>query len=75
MTSQHRRYNAHDALLTDDVRHRAALFVCDRAHDADDARMLLDALGLLEPAGSTLPLSDPFNGGFSAEPRGAVFDV
>lgn len=30
--------------------HRARLAVCARAHDADDARTLLAALGLLETA-------------------------
>lgn len=32
--------------LTPEQRRDAALKVCDNAHDADDARMLLDMLGL-----------------------------
>ncbi|MEX3101199.1 MULTISPECIES: hypothetical protein [unclassified Streptomyces] len=32
-----------------DVRRRAALYVAGIARDTDDARHLLDALGLLEP--------------------------
>jgi hypothetical protein len=31
-----------------DICRRAAVAVCDMARDADDARMLLDALGLRE---------------------------
>lgn len=33
--------------VTDDQRHRAARYVAGHAHDVDDARNLLDALGLL----------------------------
>lgn len=32
--------------LTPGQRHQAALAVCQAAHDADDARLLLDMLGL-----------------------------
>ena len=31
---------------SDEERHRAALFICARATDHDDARRLLEALGL-----------------------------
>jgi hypothetical protein len=31
---------------TDEEKHRAALYVASRAQDADDCRLLLDALGL-----------------------------
>lgn len=34
--------------LTDTDRQRARLAVCARAHDTEDARHLLDALGLTE---------------------------
>lgn len=34
---------------TDDQRRKAALYVCHRACDVDDARDLLEALGLVDP--------------------------
>lgn len=47
----------HRALLTDArntpaERKAATLTVADRAHDADDARLILDALGLLDTGGA-----------------------
>jgi hypothetical protein len=36
------------APITADERHRAALAVCDRSDNADEARELLEALGLLD---------------------------
>jgi hypothetical protein len=34
--------------VSDDMRRRAALVVCSRADDRDSARLLLEALGLLD---------------------------
>ena len=34
--------------VSDDMRRRAALVVCSRADDRDTARLLLEALGLLD---------------------------
>ncbi|HET6818095.1 MAG TPA: hypothetical protein VFJ17_01975 [Mycobacteriales bacterium] len=34
--------------VSDELRRRAALVVCSRADDRDTARLLLDALGLLD---------------------------
>lgn len=48
-------------------RRAAALAVCDRATDVDDARALLDALGLLDHPGLLRP--PPAPGGGSAGPR------
>ena len=37
--------------VSDELRRRAALVVCSRAGDRDSARLLLEALGLLDDPG------------------------
>jgi hypothetical protein len=37
--------------VSDELRRRAALVVCSRADDRESARLLLDALGLLDDPG------------------------
>jgi hypothetical protein len=50
------RFTAHcldePGALPEGIRQAAQRTVCGRARDADDARLLLQVLGLLEPAGS-----------------------
>jgi hypothetical protein len=44
---EHQRFTAAQAMVDGDVARSAALTLCDRAVDAADARLLLEACGLV----------------------------